>query len=377
MVISLARAGLLDPVRGDVVLFANTTAEHPETYDFARSVCAEVEATSGVPCLWYEYCTYETAARTGWVRREGYRLVNKSPRSDSNPDGFLDDGSAFEELTSMRAMLPNRQLRFCTQALKIKPGIQLLSEWFGGSSGPSHLGHHHKEPQHSAQGDVDRYKGSKIGPESYKGLKEFIHTRPHNRPEQIWQDFTSAMVPSPKSQFPTADLSGRYGAPFEYLTLLGLRADEQKRVTKAVFDAMMSQGTTHFRCRSESHPAGEHIACPLHDHGASKSDVDGFWAGEDYDLGIDGMWGNCVYCPMKGEALLRKLAHTQPQGSSGPSSVEWWAHIEEKYGRPSTGEDTTSFRFLSLRSPTYREISVDPAPRPHTMSNRLPCSCSD
>ena len=49
MVLSLARRGALRAGRGDVVLFANTTAEHPATYDIAAEVCDELEEKHAIP----------------------------------------------------------------------------------------------------------------------------------------------------------------------------------------------------------------------------------------------------------------------------------------------------------------------------------------
>ena len=75
MVLSLARRGALKADRGDVVLFANTTAEHPATYDFAAEVCDELEFRHAIPCFWYEYCTVEKLGPFGYSRRSATRAV--------------------------------------------------------------------------------------------------------------------------------------------------------------------------------------------------------------------------------------------------------------------------------------------------------------
>ena len=384
MVLSLARSGFLDPGRGDVVLFANTTAEHPETYTFARRVCDEVENVSGVPCFWFEFCTVETASRSGWVRRAAWRLVSRFyrwlPSGSSMTPGYRDDGTAFEELASLAAMLPNRSLRFCTQRLKIQPGISLLSEWFSGGPGPRRLGHSHSEPQTSARGEATRYRGTAMTRGDYERVRTFLHETPLARPEQRWQDFTNVPLGRDGAQRPVVDIWGRSGEPFGYVTLLGLRADEPGRVSRALFEAMLAEGATGRRCRHDSHPGGEIIACPLADADATRETVDEFWARQSYDLGIDGRWGNCVYCPLKGEPALRALAADEAKGGSeavGPASIRWWADIEDKYGRPSNAEDAHRFRFLSLRAPTYAEIADDPRPRIGAKQNALPCVCAD
>ena len=61
--LSLAETGELRPERGDVVLFANTSAEHPGTWAFAAECCERLERDFGLPCLWYEFCTVEDAWR--------------------------------------------------------------------------------------------------------------------------------------------------------------------------------------------------------------------------------------------------------------------------------------------------------------------------
>ncbi len=384
LALSLARGGALHAERGDVVLFANTTAEHPETYVFAARVCDEVEALSGVPCLWYEFCSYETATRNGWARRPGYRLVRRRPAHPSDTadkPGYRCDGSAFEALASLRAMLPNRSLRFCTQALKIQPGIALLAEWFAGGPGPRHLGHHHPAPQTSAQQVSGRYSGKTMTETEYETILSYAYSQPWARPQQRWADFTQVELRRFSELREGVDLAGRHGPPFRYLTLLGLRADEASRVTTATFRAMLADGATSSRCRHNSHPAGERISCPLYDAEITKAQVDAFWQQQPYDLGIDGRWGNCVYCPLKGEPALRRLAaeetalnNTDP---TRPGSIRWWADIERRYGRASTSGDVDRFRFLSLRAPTYSEIADNPTARRHGRSQALPCACTD
>ncbi len=53
-------SGLLDADRGDVVVFNNTSAEHPETYRFARECKKRVEDGYGVSFFWIEFQAYDT-----------------------------------------------------------------------------------------------------------------------------------------------------------------------------------------------------------------------------------------------------------------------------------------------------------------------------
>jgi hypothetical protein len=384
MVLSLARSGVLNPDRGDLVLFANTTAEHPATYEFTARVCDELEARHAIPCLWYEFCTVEESTKAGWSRRPSYRLVRRTratPTDDPAVPGYSDDGCAFEELASLKRMLPNRSLRFCTQFLKVLPGIRLISEWLGGGPGPAATGHYHGRPLTSAAADASRYSGTRLDPREVARIAHFAHSRPWMRPAQDWRDFTVAPAAGNTSARPRADVAGLTGPPVRYVTLLGLRSDEPERVNRAHFEAMLADGANSSQCRHESHPAGEIIATPLADAGADKDRVDAFWRHQPYDLGIDRSKGNCVYCFMKGAAALKRLAATENDAAlgqpPGPASIRWWADIEARYAGPSDDADGRQFKFLAFRSPSYTEIASAPDGSERQSGATLPCACTD
>ena len=71
----LVESGLLRPECGDAILFANTSAKHPATYDFAGSARASWSATTASPFFfWFKFCTVENApvdAGVGAGRRCG------------------------------------------------------------------------------------------------------------------------------------------------------------------------------------------------------------------------------------------------------------------------------------------------------------------
>lgn len=385
MVLSLARSGTLQPERGDLVLFANTTAEHPATYNFAAQVCDELESQHGIACLWYEFCTVEESTRLGWSRRPSYRLVRRtrsSPGDDPATPGYSDDGCAFEELASLKRMVPNRSLRFCTQQLKILPGIKIIAEWLGGGPGPAATGHHHGRPLTSAAADASRYSGDRLSAQAVAAVAAFMHSRPWMRPAQRWEDFTVITTGRNASTArPAADIAGLTGPPAQYVTVLGLRSDEAERVNRAQFEAMLADGASGSRCRHESHPAGEIIAAPLFDAGVDLAQVDDFWLRQAYDLAIERAQGNCVYCFMKGEPALRRLAAAErrsaPVAADGPAGINWWADIEARYAGPSDDSDAQQFKFLTLRAPTYAEISRDTADIGTRGGSSLPCACTD
>lgn len=64
----------LDPRRGDVIVFNNTSAEHMRTYDFVIRCKVEAEQLSNVPFLLTEFQTYETARDGFWRRAKSWRL---------------------------------------------------------------------------------------------------------------------------------------------------------------------------------------------------------------------------------------------------------------------------------------------------------------
>ena len=119
LLFTLLENGFLDPERGDVVVFNNTSCEHPETYRFVSDCKARVES-AGVPFFMVQYQTYEDARQGEWRRLPSYRLVNDRPFAEDNPDGFHWRGEVFEEMISSKAYLPNQFSRVCTHSLKLE-----------------------------------------------------------------------------------------------------------------------------------------------------------------------------------------------------------------------------------------------------------------
>lgn len=87
------------------VVFANTGKERPETLEFVQA-CAEAW---GVRVRWIE--AHITETETGLAH--GWREVDYATASRA--------GEPFEALIRARKFLPNPVMRFCTQALKIRP----------------------------------------------------------------------------------------------------------------------------------------------------------------------------------------------------------------------------------------------------------------
>ncbi|MCY4257162.1 MAG: hypothetical protein OXE04_02585 [bacterium] len=143
--------GLLRPDRGDALLFANTSAEHPGTYEFTAECKERIENEFGLPFFWFEFCTVEDAWRGEYRRKASYRLVKPVPVED-DPNGYRSSGECFEEMVSLQGMLPNPHSRTCTAKLKLYPSHELLAEWLGGTVGPAHTGHYWSEVEEIAGG---------------------------------------------------------------------------------------------------------------------------------------------------------------------------------------------------------------------------------
>ena len=114
LLFTLLKSRQLDADRGDVVIFNNTAAEHPQTYRFVNE-CRRRARPARVPFFQIEFQTYEDAHRGEWTRRPAYRLVNARPRTAANEDGFHWRGEVYEELLSWSGYVPNQFRRTCTK----------------------------------------------------------------------------------------------------------------------------------------------------------------------------------------------------------------------------------------------------------------------
>lgn len=378
MLLSLCRSERLDPDRNDVVLFANTGAEHPATYEFASRVCDEAEREHGIPCLWYEFCTVEDAGERGWRRLASYRLVQRrpaAPQDDRARPGYQSSGEPFEELASWKAMLPNRHVRLCTRYLKTLPGAMVAADWIAGGPGPARAGHGHSEAYAGAS-----YRGSRMTAEENAKMRAYALARPTARPEQVWAHFTSVPVGRPDNgPRPRADVWGQNGRPVAFVALLGLRSDEPDRVERMLYRGMLAEGATSSACRDASQPAGEMGYAPLADSGVDNAEVHAFWKDDrqGYDLRIGSELGNCVFCFMKGEDRLSNLANIDdPERQEGtPSHIGWWANLESRYGGPSIRGGT--FKFLSLGASSYQQIATGDLTLRSSAQLAAPCACTD
>jgi 3'-phosphoadenosine 5'-phosphosulfate sulfotransferase (PAPS reductase)/FAD synthetase len=129
----------------------------------------------------------------------------------------------------------------------------------------------------------------------------------------------------------------------EYLTMVGVRADEPRRVTK------IRQQEDKF--------------CPLSDAGIIESMVWDFWTKNTFDLELPKVSGasNCDLCFLKGTGILMGLINQKPE------RAVWWAKMEDLVGAT----------FRSDR-PTYKQMSKYTADQSNLfVDESVPCFCGD
>ena len=410
LLFSLLRSGVLKPERGDVVVFNNTSAEHPETYRFVRR-CAEATRDAGIPFFWVEYQTYEDVRGGEWTRIESYRLTNDQPHSVQNPEGFHWQGEVFEELLSWRGYVPNQFSRICTVAMKLRTTREFLADWLAGKDGIARLGHYGEEPRIDFDSLHRRHRrnGGSVPWDAFKRKRAFALSRPHVRPAQRYEDFSPGWRPFENRALADMVFGDRadFATGAEYVAFIGLRGDEQTRVQRVWV-------------RSEDNAPGyegEHVYMPLADLGVSAERVNDFWDGQPWTLDLPTALpganpgdeprpvslSNCVFCFLKGGPNLRGILEYQTKGAVGfepqgfgaldntPSDPAWWHRIESMYARDLSEErrrierpGVTHVGFLGSRGLLFKRVMEDLATqggvvdRGSTFSHAgLPCDCTD
>ncbi len=396
LLFTLLEMGVLKAERGDVVVFNNTSCEHPATYRFVSSCKRRVENDYAIPFFLVEFQTYEDARRGEWTRIPSYRLVNDKPCSGSNPNGFHWRGEVFEELLSHDAYVPNQFRRTCTATLKLEVSRMFLQDWLAGKDGILWLGHRGNGSRIDLDTLYKRHESNRgsVPRELFLRKKEYVLGRPPFRPEQRYGDFCTAVT-----LFSNTSLDGKvfgntawFGAGgMEYVTFIGLRGDEQRRLARVA-------ASVHAKSRSE----GEHVYTPFADMGITKGDVSEFWSGRSWDLDLpsDGSLSNCVYCFLKGVGNLdlvhRSMERADAQEIEGfgptsdtPCDIAWWVKMERKYGRDLVAENrrrtgTGDVEFVGFFGASnrfsYDVLSTSRATGDDLsqyVDSVLPCDCTD
>lgn len=121
-------------------------------------------------------------------------------------------------------------------------------------------------------------------------------------------------LPNPVARFCSEELKGRaierFLGPGEWETMVGVRADEPRRIAK-------------LRARG--------LLLPLFDAGITQKDVQEFWKSQAFDLELEYRYGvtalgNCDLCFMKGPQQIAGLIKDKPERAI------WWAEQEKAIG---------------------------------------------
>ena len=346
MLFKLLESGALSASRGDVVVFNNTSAEHPATYDFVRRCKNECESKHGIPFFLVEYCTYEDTPYGKYIRLPTFRLANADPHSKDNPEGYRWRGEVFEELLSWNGGVPSIFQRTCTMALKMQTTRSFLADWFLNTPQTMRRGHFMGKICVDENEYYERHvkNGGQVPREVFIKKKRFLLSRKHFREGQRWEDFSKSY-----KQYSNEHVSAKvfgdtvfFGADaVQYVGVVGLRADEERRVTKTLTRAQSTGADNHY--------IGENVYAPLFTNGCTELDVIQFWNGRPGKLELDATLplSNCTFCFLKGMENLRLVERhfkdmNDPKLRGTPCDLEWWSDIESRYAKDYEDEGKTT-----------------------------------
>lgn len=178
-------------------------------------------------------------------------------------------------------------------------------------------------------------------------------------------------LPNPVSRFCTSELKIRTMhrhlrslAWKEWDQFIGIRADEQRRVSK-----IRARGTS-------TETKDEDMCMPLADAGVSVQEVGAFWKAQPFDLElitVNGrtLEGNCVYCFLKPPAQRLSIARM------GKYPIGWYVRAED--GSMVPGATGRGARFTK-DGPSYAEIERFAADQQEMFDpdeEALACFCGD
>lgn len=343
MLMEMLKKNQLNPERGDVIVFNNTSAEHPATYEFTRQMKVLAEEKYNIPFFWIEYQTYEDAGKSGWRRNASYRLVNETPYSDENKSGYRHKGEVFEEMISLNGYLPNMLSRSCTSAMKISITNTFLADWFAQKDGIDRLGHFWETPKITDADVIRSHKNNrgKTPDEILLTKREFVRKSSFIREEGVWKDYTNCNLCFNNDAIKDSVIGGKgelFGErAIQYVSCLGIRKDEEIRIEKIrarIEAAKNKNGKPNFE-----QPPQEIVLAPLVDNDITQQQVIDYWKKQNFNLNLpdNGLFSNCVYCPLKGKRKLLEIASAElsngKQYKDTPASIDWWVAMEKKYSR--------------------------------------------
>jgi len=153
------------------------------------------------------------------------------------------------------------------------------------------------------------------------------------------------VLPNPRARYCSSEMKTRTIHRYlrslgidEWETILGIRADEQRRVAK-------------FRSNPRPETPDENIRIPLADANVTAGEVGEFWRKQDFDLGLPNnggktVHGNCDLCFLKTGASLVSLI------AERPDRAIWWAN-QERSAEYVTNGNGAKFR---IDRPTYQSM---------------------
>ena len=416
MLAQLLHNGQLDAGRGDVVLFQNTSAEHPATYRFVLRMKRFTESF-GIPFFMLETCTYERKYKNGRLgRSETVRMVKPVPADMDNPNGFHTSGEVFEEFMALRGRTPSRSFRTCTHHMKIEAGNKFLSHWLKGGEVLPRMGDSHipEMTDEMVIATHKRHKGNRPD-DVLLAQRAFARGRPACRPEQLFQDYTDVDL-SVREIDNDSDI---------YVGLIGFRFDEGRRVRTLISRTCGGQERAPVPKNAElefidldyqdskpakpksartSRPKNERALAPLYDSVRNKDMVNVFWKRQPWGLELSetAIAGNCTFCFLKTRRKLITLAQMfDGAGDSNelrdtPMDIDWWIRVEELYALDRRKQIIkTTDKSLDVDRPigffdvktktTYRQIKAEAAELTRqgkmlpdeTTHDELPCNCTD
>ena len=409
MLLLMLKNGALSAARGDVVLFTNTSAEHPVTYDFVRKI-KRVTEQAGIPFLIAQLQTIETVVAGDWRRRLTYRLANARPVSKDNPRGYSCRGEVFEEAIAWTGMLPSVHTRICTTLMKMFVTREFLSDWFAGTETLPQQGHDFGAPQCDPEAAFrihQRNRGT-MSREECDMRQKLLSRRPTVRPQQHLRHFTSVKRAREVNQYHKASIAGQKCSLFgtnaaPFLTFLGFRAGEVAR-----YQRMIQRNRGEATPGHDTHPTNEYSYAPLYNLRYDQKDVVAFWSKQPSKmrpyLPVDMNLSNCVFCFLKGyqaladinkrkrefERKLPKSLRQRCQDRNTPNSLGWWEKFEKKHNRRSdkksvNGDSPQRFGMFGLRDYSYSELRLYRSKRnakngkKHRLlpQETLNCECTD
>jgi 3'-phosphoadenosine 5'-phosphosulfate sulfotransferase (PAPS reductase)/FAD synthetase len=198
----------------------------------------------------------------------------------------------------------------------------------------------------------------------------------HNSASRKGEPFTQLLkargfLPNPVSRFCSIEMKIRTTSRWvrtelgwdHWTTVIGLRADEPRRVAKS-------------KARSELGKDRFDTTCPLHQAGATKATITTYWDASPFDLRLLNVKGatpdgNCDNC------FLKSFANISGRARRDPGSLLWWAEAEAE--AEARTNKPSGARFRSDR-PGYAEILKNAGRQADFIGDEesaLDCACTE